>query len=71
MPSERPSPIFKILPKNKRPVKIMIATGGAVGLSEGIIDDTLPISSLRLENVSLVGQVTVNESKSVFPYKID
>ena len=35
----RPSPLFKIS-QNKRHVKIMITTGGTVGLAEGIIGDT-------------------------------
>ena len=37
----RPSPLSKIFQnKAKLPVKTVIATGGTVGLADGIIDDT-------------------------------
>ena len=46
--SVRPSvPSFQIS-KNKSCVKIMITTGGIVGLAEGIIDDTCFVESLLL-----------------------
>ena len=38
----RPSPLFKIAQKkNKFQARIVIATGGIVGLAEWIIDDSL------------------------------
>ena len=37
-PSIHPSPLFKTS-QNKRLLKVMITTGGTVGLAEGIIDD--------------------------------
>ena len=38
--SIRTSSLFKILQKTKLHMEIMIATGGTVGLAEGIFDDT-------------------------------